>query len=79
MNRFYERFAALGKGIDTVVRTYNDTAATGRTLHATRRKFAELGSGDPSVITPPEDVTTEIKLTNKSATELRSLAVDGSA
>jgi len=79
MNRFYERFAALGKGIDTVVRTYNDTAATGRTLHATRRKFAELGSGDPTLITPPEDVTTEIKLTNKSATELRSLAVDGSA
>jgi DNA recombination protein RmuC len=38
MNRFYDRFSDLGKGIDAVVRSYNDTAATGRTLTSTRKK-----------------------------------------
>jgi len=74
MNRFYDRFADLGRGIDAVVRSYNDTAATGRTLTSTRKKFAELGTGDVSTILSPEEVVTEVRITNRGAEELRQLA-----
>jgi len=74
MNRFYDRFAELGKGIDAVVRSYNDTAATGRTLTSTRKKFAELGTGDGSAVLSPEEVVTEVRITNRGAEELRQLA-----
>jgi DNA anti-recombination protein RmuC len=74
MNRFYDRFADLGKGIDAVVRSYNDTAATGRTLTATRKKFAELGTGEVAAIHAPDEVTTDIKVVDKSPDELRRMA-----
>jgi DNA recombination protein RmuC len=74
MNRFYDRFADLGKGIDAVVRSYNDTAATGRTLTATRKKFAELGSGDVAAVVAPEEVVTEVRIVSKTPEELRQIA-----
>lgn len=74
MNRFYDRFADLGKGIDAVVRSYNDTAATGRTLHSTRKKFAELGAGEPSAIVSPDELLTEIKIVDRTPAELRQIA-----
>ena len=74
MNRFYDRFADLGRGIDSVVRAYNDTAATGRTLTSTRKKFAELGAGQVSAVSQPDEVLTEVKVVNKSAEELRRMA-----
>jgi len=77
MNRFYDRFANLGAGIDVVVRAYNDTAATGRTLSATRRKFAELGTGDASAILAPEEVTTQVRIVDKTSEELRYISEQG--
>jgi DNA recombination protein RmuC len=74
MNRFYDRFSELGKGIDAVVRSYNDTAATGRTLTATRKKFAELGSGDVAAVLAPEEVVTEVRIVSKTPEELRQIA-----
>ena len=74
MNRFYDRFADLGRGIDSVVRAYNDTAATGRTLTSTRKKFAELGAGQVSAVSQPDEVLTEVKVVNKSAEDLRRMA-----
>ena len=76
MNRFYDRFATLGKGIDAVVRGYNDTAASGRMLNSTRKKFAELGTGDSDLITSPEEVVTEVRVVDKSPEELRELLQD---
>lgn len=73
MNRFYDRFADLGKGIDAVVRSYNDTAATGRTLTATRKKFAELGTGEVAAIQAAEEITTDIKVVDKGPEELRRM------
>jgi len=74
MNRFYDRFADLGRGIDSVVRAYNDTAATGRTLTSTRKKFAELGPGQESEVCQPEELITEVKVVNRSPEELRRIA-----
>jgi DNA recombination protein RmuC len=73
MNRFYDRFADLGKGINDVVCAYNDTAATGRTLTSTRKKFAELGTGELSAIRAPEEVSTEVRIVNKTPDELRQM------
>jgi hypothetical protein len=74
MNRFYDRFADLGKGIDAVVRSYNDTAATGRTLTATRKKFAELGGGDVSGVVAPEEVVTDVRVVSTTPEELRHIS-----
>lgn len=57
----------------------NDTAATDKSLYATRRKFAGPRSGGASLVTTPDDVTTEIKLTNKTAAELGALAIESSS
>ncbi|MEY4668510.1 MAG: recombination protein RmuC [Pseudomonadota bacterium] len=74
MNRFFDRLGALGKGLEGVVKTYNDAAATGRTLTTTRRKFAELGTGDPTLITSPDEIATEVRVTDKTSEELRQIA-----
>ena len=74
MNRFYERFANIGKGIEAVARSYNEAAATGRTLSSSRRKFAELAGEDRATIITPEEVSTTISLTSKSPDELRELS-----
>ena len=74
MNRFYDRFSDLGKGIEAVVHSYNDTAATGRTLTSTRKKFAELGTGDAARISPPDEIVTDVRVVDRSPEELRQIA-----
>lgn len=74
MNRFFDRFSALGKGLEGVVKTYNDTAATGRTLTTTRRRFAELGTGDVMLINGSEEIATEVRIVEKTPEELRQVA-----
>jgi len=78
LTRFYDRFHAVGRSLEGAVRSYNDAAATGRTLGATRRKFAELGTGDPASIESPEEIATEVRVTEQSAAELRTLALSTS-
>lgn len=73
MNRFYDRFTSLGKGIDAVVRGYNDAAASGRMLTPTRKKFAELGTGDAELVTSPEEIVTEVRILDRNPEELRDL------
>lgn len=73
MNRFYDRFASLGKGIDAVVRGYNEAAASGRMLTPTRRKFAELGAGDTAAIVSPEEVMTDVRVVERTPEQLRAL------
>jgi DNA recombination protein RmuC len=74
MNRFFDRFGTLGKGLEAVVKSYNDTSATGRTLTTTRRKFAELGTGDATLIENSAEISTEVRIVEKTSEELRQLA-----
>jgi DNA recombination protein RmuC len=71
--RFMERFGAVGRGLENAVRSYNDAVGTSRQLNATRRKFAELGTGASEQVEDTEEVTSSVRIVETSLPDVGSL------
>jgi DNA recombination protein RmuC len=71
--RFMERFGAVGRGLESAVRSYNDAVGTSRQLNATRRKFAELGTGASEQVEDTEEVTSSVRIIETSVPDVAVL------
>jgi DNA recombination protein RmuC len=78
MQRFMDRFAHVGKGLENVVKGYNEAVGTSRQLNATRRKFAELGTGDPDSIDTCAEISAGVRIVETDHADVReSILNDG--
>ena len=71
MQRFMDRFASVGKGLENVVKGYNEAVGTSRQLNATRRKFAELGAGDPDLVEACEEISSGVRIIETDHADVR--------
>lgn len=71
--RFMERFSAVGRGLDSVVRNYNNAVGTSRQLNATRRKFGALGTGAPEEVSDVEEVLSSVRIVETEVADIAAL------
>lgn len=68
---FMDHFSDIGGNLEKAVKMYNKAVGTSRNLNATRRKFAELGAGDSSLVEPSEELSCSVRIIETDAEDLR--------
>ena len=64
-------FSEVGQNLEKVVKVYNKAVGTSRNLNATRKKFAQLGTGDPKSVDPGEELPCSVRIIETDAEDLR--------
>lgn len=73
IGRFMAGFARVGRGLDTVVKSYNDTVGMRRNLDSSLNRFQELGAGDGSLLEAGADIPSDVRIFEVEEESLREL------
>ena len=71
LSKFMDGFSEVGQNLEKVVKVYNKAVGTSRNLNATRKKFAQLGTGDPKSVDPGEELPCSVRIIETDAEDLR--------